>query len=162
MEITRGTSSSLQESPSWTAGGLQRHAAARGPDGTRGFAGAAAGAAKALAAARAELATARALAPADARARALPNSTRYSNDSIVYEIAPGPDGALRPREVPPRDRTSNLPPPPTHQGNARARGAWALGRNIKIRPKWRGAHFETRGSCEVVSYLRLHVRYRAC
>ena len=120
VKITSDTSSSLRESPSWTAGGLRPRAAARGPDGTRGFAGAAAGAAKALAAARAELATARALAPADARARALPNSTRYSNDSIVYEIAPGPDGALRPREVPPRDRTSNPPPPP--------RGARALGK----------------------------------
>jgi hypothetical protein len=111
VKITSGTLSSLRESPSWTAGGLHHRAAARGPDGTRGFVGTAR-AAKALTAAREELATARALAPADARARALPDYTRYSNDSIVYEIAPGPDGALRPREVPPRDRTSNLPPPP--------------------------------------------------
>ena len=117
VEITRGTSSSLQESPSWTAGGLQRHAAARGPDGTRGFAGAA-GLAKALAAARVE--------PA-----APPDSTRYSNDSIVYEIAPGPDGALRPREVPPRDRTSNPPPPPRRAralGKPRRSGSGGGGR----------------------------------
>ena len=111
LKNTHGTSSSLRESPSWTAGGLHHHAAARGPDGTRGFVGAAS-VAKAVVAARAELATARALAPADARARALLDSTRYSNDSTVYEIALGPDGVLRPREVPPRDRTSNLPPPP--------------------------------------------------
>jgi hypothetical protein len=129
-KITRGTSSSLRESPSWTAGGLHHRAAARGPDGTRGFVGTAI-AAQALTAAWAELATARALAPADARARVLPDNTRYSNDSIVYEIASGPDGALRPREVPPRDRTSNLPPPPRRAralGKLRGNGGGGGGR----------------------------------
>ena len=130
MKITRGTSSSLRESPSWTAGGLHHRAAARGPDGTRGFVGTAR-AAQALTAAREELATTRALAPADARARALADNTRYSNDSIVYEIAPGPDGALRPREVPPRDRTPNLPPPPRRAralGKLRGSGGGGSGR----------------------------------
>ena len=130
VKITCGTSSSLRESPSWTAGGLHHRAAARGPDGTRGFVGTAR-AAQALTAAREELATARALAPADARARALADNTRYSNDSIVYEIAPGPDGALRPREVPPRDRTPNLPPPPRRAralGKLRGSGGGGSGR----------------------------------
>ena len=78
---------------------------------------------------QAKLATARALALADARAWALPDSTTFSNDSVVYEIVPGPDGALRPRKVPPRDHTSNLPPPPgMHRGKARARGAWPSGK----------------------------------
>jgi hypothetical protein len=127
VRIIGGTSSCLRESPSWTARDLQ-HPAARGPDSTRGFAGAA-HAARALSAVHVELATARALALADARARALPDLTTFSNDSIVYEIVPGPDVALQPREVPPRDHTSNLPPPPgMHQGKARARGAWPSGK----------------------------------
>jgi hypothetical protein len=109
VKIAIGASSSLRESPSWAAGGLHHHATARGPGGTQGFAGAAS-TVKALAAPRVELALARALAPADARARALADSMRYSNDSIVYEIATGPDGALRPRKVPRRDRTSNFSP----------------------------------------------------
>jgi hypothetical protein len=137
VKITRGTSSSLRESPSWTAGGLHHHAAARGPDGTRGFAGAAraASAAKALAAARAELATARALAPADARARALLDSTRYSNDSIVYEIAAGPDGALRPREVPPRSHLQLPPSSSTSTGPRQTPRQWWEG--VGLRPQRR-------------------------
>jgi hypothetical protein len=85
--------------------------------------------ARALAVVWAKLATVRARTLADARAWALPDSTTFSNDSIVYEIALGLDGALRPREVPPRDHTSDLPPPPgTHRGKARARGAWPPGK----------------------------------
>jgi hypothetical protein len=123
VKIPSGASSSLRESSLWTAGGLHHHTTARGPDGTRGFAGAASDA-KALVVAWVELTTVRALAPADARARVLLDTTRYSNDSIVYEIAPGPDGALRPREVLTRDRISNLSPPPM----CHARGARALGK----------------------------------
>jgi hypothetical protein len=96
--------------------------------------------AKALVVAWEELATARALALANVRAWALLDHTRYSNDSIVYEIAPRPDGALRPREVPPRDRTSNFPPPPRRAralGKLRGSGgkAWAYAPNDVRNPQ---------------------------